>query len=197
MIAPVGAVHVRLQPVRAERVRQLNENPRSRATAARIVNREARRIVAIAEEIARDEFRQDRSKERRPADNQGKPHYVESFKIAPGTERGLNTMVAKFGNTHPAAHIIERGAGPHKIEGSEIASGTGPSLGRKELRFPILFGGQGPANRVHTPGGPPGTWAVNVGKWLTKDEVNHPGSPAFHIFRRAKQRYKQRYGNQR
>lgn len=180
------------------RTMQLNATPRGRATAARILNYHARRIVKIAEEIAAAEFRQDRPEGRRPPENQDKPHYVQSFKILPATQVSINRQEVRWGNTHPAAHIIEKGAREHTITARTrypYASGTGLGPGQPGfLVFPYKPG----ATRANTPGGPPGNWPVDFangrrggGSKAVVPEVQHPGSPAFRILERAIRRYRE------
>lgn len=186
-----GALQVRLQPIRQEKVIALNSNPRTRAAATRILNQEARALLRFAEAIARDEFVRDRAEFRRPPESRGKPHYVDSFFLLPNEAQGINRQRVRFGNSHPAANIIENGAPRHDIVAGGTASGTGPVFASGHLRFPF----DPPVDRskrAQTPGGPPGAWAVNRGERIASmEKVDHPGSPAFHIFRRARERYRQ------
>jgi len=178
---------------RTDKILNYAADPKRRAVAARLLNTDAKGMVRIAQEIADDEFRQDRVQSRRPEDNRGKPHYVNSFTIKPATVETLQRMVVVWGNSHPAANIIEHGARPHVIASGMQGSGTGPGFQRGRLKFP--FRPPPGSGNVNTPGGPPGTWPPNFGggaRTASIKQVNHPGSPAFHIMRRAIKRYKRR-----
>jgi hypothetical protein len=195
-----GAVRIELSARREAMVVRLNADPRRRAAASRVVNDQARRVIQIAREIARAEFK-NRSDRRRP--RPGTPHYVDSFKIAPNTQASIDRTTVRFGNTamtedgRPLGVIIEFGADPHKIGERGMASGTGPVFGTTGtfMRFPYRTG----ATRSKR-GGPPGDWPTEFGEaqeFFGVGVVNHPGSPAFHIFSRAVERYRRENKGQR
>lgn len=178
-----GTVTIKPSKPRADRIINFAADPRRRGAAARLLNREAQGIVRAAREIAEGEFVGDRDESRRPEKNRGKPHYVDSFGVSRATQESLRAMKVSFGNSHPAAHIIENGAGPHEI----------PASRGKDLLFP--FKPPPGSGRVNTPGGPAGRWPANFGAGAREAKiktVNHPGSPAFHVFQRAVRRYKAR-----
>lgn len=184
-------MRVNVSKPRLQKLLNYAADPKRRAAAARMLNSDAQGVVRIAKEIASKEFHQDRDEGRRPPPNRGKPHYVDSFKIAPATVESLQKMTVKWGNSHPAANIIENGASAHRIEAGMQGSGTGPAFDQGRLVFPYRAG----ASRTSTPGGPPGSWPANFGSGAKRARVkavNHPGSPAFHIMRRAIRTYKRR-----
>lgn len=159
-----------------------NANPRTRAHAARIVNHGAHRVIAIAREIAEEELHNDRPKERRR--HPDSPHYVDCFFVTPTTMDRINRVVAGFGNNHPAAAYIEHGGGgEHTITAVVGGENSG------NLVFPFRKG----ASRGG-PGQPPGDWPVRFGEAgsqrMSVYSVTHPGSPAFHIIRRAREAYR-------
>lgn len=164
---------------RIDKIMRFNANPRQRSTASRMVNEGAHSVVRIAQEIAHAEFKP-RSGGRRP--RPGTLHYVTSFFTEEATQDSIGRLVAKFGNRHPAATIIEFGARRHYIVQHE-----------RLLVFPFKKG----ATRTQ-PGR--GVGAGVVGNWPTefqtpgattarKQVVDHPGSPAFHIIGRARTAY--------
>lgn len=185
-----------------ERILTLNGNPRTRAAASRKLNRLAHTVVDEARAIAATEFRTDRPQERRPPESREHgAHYVDSFEIKPNTAEGINRLTIRWGNSHPAARIIENGARPHIIAaGERFASGTGPYTTSGKLVFPYR---PPPRSQLaHSPGGPAGQWPVDFasgrrggGRTAVVAQVNHPGSPAFHIFRRAIRRLQDRERN--
>jgi hypothetical protein len=184
-------MRVAVSKPRMQKILNFAADPKKRSAAARLLNNDAQGVVRIAKEIAHNEFHEDRDEGRRPEPNQGKPHYVDSFKISPATVESLQRMTVQWGNAHPAANIIEHGARPHKIVAGMQGSGTGPAISQGRLIFPYKEG----ASRTNTPGGPPGNWPANFGtgaKRARVKAVNHPGSPAFHIMRRAIRTYKRR-----
>jgi hypothetical protein len=178
-----GWVKTHPAPERAQRIAEFALDPKRRGAATRMLKADAEGVVRIAKEIAAKELRQDRNEARRPKPNQGKPHYVESFVITQVKIDSPTKMSVRWDNDHPAAAIIEYGSRPHVI------------ATRKNQIFPYNPRDEAGrvADRVTTPGGPPGVWAANTGEAVAFiKKVNHPGSPAFHIFRRAVQRYHRR-----
>lgn len=171
-----------------DRIRLLNANPRTRATAARRLNNGARGIIREAKRIAAVEFRI-RSEGRRP--RPGTPHYVESFFFQPATEATIEGMKVTIGNRHPAARIIEKGAQPHKIPSTPgTAKGRHPRGGTGYLIFPYAKD----SLRYRYPG-QPGSWPTEHGKATRySKQVQHPGQEGFHIMARAVARARSRAG---
>lgn len=179
MIAPLtSSIKVDVSRLQRRKLVDFNANPRQRAAASRILRHEARNFVGICQSIAEAEFRTDRPQKRRRSKG---PHYKDSFFYTPATQDSIGRMRVGFGNRHPAANIIEGGSQPHSI----------PSSGETYLRFPFKPG----AARSRL-GGPPGDWPTDFrqgGKVYSQvGSVHHPGTPAFRIIRRARERYRAR-----
>lgn len=160
----------------AKRIRHildLNANPRTRAVAARHINHGTRTVIGYAQEIAAAELKNDRPEERRRTSGK---HYIDSFVVLPNTVDSIGRMVGGFRNTHPAANIIEHGARPHEIHATNAPD--------------LIF----PHTRDSSRGGPrksPGSWPVTGGDELFVGPVaRHPGTPAYRIVKRARDRYR-------
>lgn len=173
-------VKVTLHSSKARRVIDFNTNPQQRATASRHVNEGARSVIRYARKMAEAELK-DRSDERRR--HPDVPRYVDSFVHLPGTIDTIGRMSAGFGNTHPAAHIIEKGSAPHPITANQGGENSGL------LVFPFK------PNSTHSQlGGPPGDWPTEFtdANRTAIYEVTHPGTPGFFFFRRASAKYRRR-----
>lgn len=180
MISVTSSVKVTLSPEKAARVAALNANPRTRATAARHVNSGARTVIRFAQEIADDELK-DRPENRRRSP--GTPRYRDSFFVTEASFDSINRMRAGFGNRSPVANLIENGAAPHTITANPGGANSG------NLVFPW-----DPPHSHSGPGSPPGDWPVTFEEGTRRSifSVNHPGQAGFHIFRRARERYRAR-----
>lgn len=165
------------------KIMQFNQNPNTRNTAASYVNHAATTVIRYAKDIADAEFR-DRPSERRP--RPGTRHYRTSFFFHPATQDSIGRLRARYGNSHRAAWIIERGARPHVIAARGIGFG-----GR--LKYPFKPDAQGTHPGTGITPGIQGTWPTEYGPGVQvreDDYVNHPGTPAFHIMKRASTQYR-------
>lgn len=177
-------VKIEVSPIRAERILDLNRNPRPRATAGRLVNDGVRDLIKIMQEIADAELK-DRPQDRRRTEG---PRYRDSFQPIDNHIDNIGRLVGGVKNTHHAARYIEKGTDGHWI----------PKGGTTYLAFPFQPG----ATRSKR-GGPPGNWPVNFGEGMEfmgdeavstdffgEGKVWHPGTPPFKIMERARRRYR-------
>lgn len=164
--------HVRFAPDQERHFRNLLANPRTRAAAARLLNRESERLKFIAEDLAYSELYV-RPPDRRTSST---PGYHKSFKIVPARETG-NRMRAGLRNDHESAPWVENGTQAHDIFPRNARVLKFPWIGKPSGRgsagklgqFAATFGQGNPAYAYH---------------------VSHPGAGAHHIMRRTQQRYR-------
>jgi hypothetical protein len=158
-----------------QQFRALAANPNTLAVAARLVNDESRILKATCEAVANEELHRRPEGRRSPKSAAHGAHYHDSFVIVTAKEQGYANVRAVVGNSHPAAHIIEKGAAPHEIRASNA----------KALKFPFNGGARGGV-------GSKGGFAVNWGdgETMNRARVSHPGTTAHQIMARATRRYR-------
>lgn len=180
MTAQVRWGALRVAPDLARRLEEYQRSAKGRAVLARVANGESRKIVVIAEEVAREDLHQRSDPSRRsPLSKSHGKRLHESFEAVPAKEVGYK-MRAGIRNTHPAFKMVDGGTRPHVIVARQ----------RPDLVFP-WDGTRG----AH--GGRPGvkgSFAVEWGEAPTfvGPTVDHPGAAPRRILQRAVRRYRRR-----
>ncbi len=181
MTAQVRWGALRVAPDLARRLEEYQRSAKGRAVLARVANGESRKIVVIAEEVAREDLHQRSDPSRRsPLSKSHGKRLHESFEAVPAKEVGYK-MRAGIRNTHPAFKFVDGGTRPHVIS----ATGTPPQL---------VFPWDGTRGVSGGKAGVKGTFAVD---WedapaFVGPTVNHPGAAPRNILQRAVRRYRRR-----
>lgn len=192
MSAPISygieAIDSGLSVSAQEIIARWNADPRTRSAASQLLNKHARGVMREARTIAAGQFHTERSQDRRPpASAAHGAHYVDSFEQTPNTQESIGRFETTVINTHPAANLIEWGAGAHSMprKAGGFAEGGNPAAEDIYI-FPVDF--------PHSPAGinSPGDWPANFGEgdvFLGPGPINHPGHIGFRIFGRARARW--------
>lgn len=136
------------------------------------------RFVEEAERLAKAELFFDRPPSRRNS----RFHYSTGFSFR--VREGRNGMPVLEGRNRAGhAGIIEHGSGAHRIGATGRGFGKGSSTrkGKNQIRFRGVPNGRGKGTTTASD-------AYGVGPQFRGRGVNHPGTKAFHISRRAMQR---------